>query len=332
MVPLLVRLVSGLKRHHIAALLAVAATSIVIGAALFSLTEHVSLGTGLYWAIVTAATVGYGDVIPHDSIGRLVAVGVILTTIPLLGAVFALMAGMAAVVQIRRLFGMEHGLPRGPFTLVYGAHGAALRVVEELMESGTQVVLVADLDPSGAPPEARLLAGDPTSDVVIGKSRPERAQNALVVAEDAGDVLVICASLRAAAPGLEIFALASSPKIAQALRALGVQRTLATDELVAHVLAKSLEAPHAGDVLLGLIDSERYWLTETPVPDDVAGRRLRELDLGPRSLVLGLIRDGAVHLALEDDLELRSGDTVVTVTGGGRRGAVHDPAADPAIG
>jgi voltage-gated potassium channel len=314
MVPLLVHLLSNVKRHHVAALLGVAAASILIGAALFALTQDVSFGTGLYWAIVTAATVGYGDVTPHDSVGRIIAIAVILTTIPLLGAVFALVAGVAAAAQIRRMLGMEHGIPKGPFTVVYGAHPAVPRIIEELVASGRQVALVADLDPSEAPSEARLVAGDPTSDVAVRKSHPERAENALVLATDDGDVLVICVALRAAAPDLPIFALASSPKIAQALRDLGVHQTLASDELVAHILAKSLEAPHAGDVLLRLIDSERYRLEETTVGDQMVGRPLKELEPGLPSVVLGLIRNGSVMLAVDQDVVVQPGDALVTVT------------------
>jgi voltage-gated potassium channel len=313
MVPLLVILLSNLKRHHIAVLLGGAGASILIGAVLFAVTQDVSFGTGLYWAIVTAATVGYGDVTPHDSVGRIIAIGVILTTIPLLGAVFALFAGLAAVVQIRRLFGMEHGPPDGPFSAVYGAHPAVPRIVEELVASGRRVALVADVDPSEVHPDARLVAGDPTSDVVIRKSRPDRAEDALVLGTDDGDVLVTCVSLRAVAPDLPIFALANSPKIAQALRDLGVHQTLASDELVAHILAKSLEAPHAGDLLLRLVDSERYRLEETVARDELVGQSLRELELDRPAIVLGLVRDGDMMLALDGELVVRPGDAVVTV-------------------
>lgn len=313
MVPLLVRLLSNVTRHHVAVLLGAAVVSIFVGAALFAVTQDVSFGTGLYWAIVTAATVGYGDVTPHDSVGRIIAVGVILTTIPLLGAVFALVAGLAAVVQIRRFFGMEHGLPEGRFSVVYGEHAAVPRIVEELVASGRKVALVADVDPSEVPPGARLVAGDPTSDVVIRKSRPDRAEDALVVGSDDGDVLVTCVALRAAAPDLPIVALANSPKIAQALRELGVHQTLASDELVAHILAKTLEAPHAGDLLLRLIDSERYRLEETVVGDDLVGRPLKDLELGRPAIVLGLIRNGTVMLVLDADVVVRSGDALVTV-------------------
>ncbi|MGE5225826.1 MAG: potassium channel family protein [Planctomycetaceae bacterium] len=52
MIPLLVLLFSKVKR---------------------ALTQHVSFGTAPYRALVTAATVGYGDVTPHDGVGRIMA-------------------------------------------------------------------------------------------------------------------------------------------------------------------------------------------------------------------------------------------------------------------
>jgi voltage-gated potassium channel len=84
-------------------------------------------------------------------------------------------------------------------------------------------------------------------------------------------------------------------------------------KLVAHILAKSLEAPHAGDLLLRLIDSERYRLEETTVADEMVGRRLTDLELDRPTIVLGLIRDGAVMLALDGELVVRPGDAIVTV-------------------
>ena len=70
--------------------LAVAAAAWVTwGGLMFASTEHVPATTGLYWAITTATTVGYGDVVPRDSAGRLIAVVVMLGAIPLLGAAFA---------------------------------------------------------------------------------------------------------------------------------------------------------------------------------------------------------------------------------------------------
>jgi len=313
MFPLLALLYLHVRRHHVVALLSVAALSILAGGELFALTEHVSFGTGAYWAAVTASTVGYGDVTPHNSAGRIVAVAVILTAIPALAAVFALAAGLAAAVQIRRLFGMEHSVPAGHFSVVYGMQPAVPQILEELVAGGRTVMLVADVDPGAVHRDVRLLSGDPTNEVLIRKSHPERADDALVACPDDGDVLVTCVALRALAPQLDIFALARSPKVAQALRDLGVGRTLSSDELVAHALAKSLEAPHAGDLLLRLIDSERYRMDERPVVAEMVGLVPSAVTLDPPGIVLGVVRDGEASPILSDDPGLKQGDVLITL-------------------
>src|ERR1700683_1857168 len=83
-------------RRHVGVLLGSVAAVVLIGAWLFSLAENLPFTTGLYWAITTATTVGYGDVTPHNPIGRLLASFIMLTTIPMLAAAFALLAGAGA--------------------------------------------------------------------------------------------------------------------------------------------------------------------------------------------------------------------------------------------
>lgn len=69
--------------------LAAAAACIFTGGVLFTVTQHVSLLTGIYWAVATGSTVGYGDVTAHGTGGRLISIGVMLTAIPLLANAFS---------------------------------------------------------------------------------------------------------------------------------------------------------------------------------------------------------------------------------------------------
>lgn len=84
---------------HRAAVLTISA-AVVLDSALgsvFAAIEHISETSGLYWAVATATTVGYGDVTPHSSAGRLIAVLVMLTVIPLFAASFSLVtSGLTA--------------------------------------------------------------------------------------------------------------------------------------------------------------------------------------------------------------------------------------------
>ena len=58
----------------------------------FSRTYIPGVFEGMYWALVTASTIGYGDKVPHRWTGRLVAALVILISLPLFGFFIAQMS------------------------------------------------------------------------------------------------------------------------------------------------------------------------------------------------------------------------------------------------
>jgi voltage-gated potassium channel len=68
-----------------------AALTVVVGGAGYAAEENITFGNGLYWAVTTMATVGYGDISPHKTEGKIIAVVVMLvgigTATLLIGAV-----------------------------------------------------------------------------------------------------------------------------------------------------------------------------------------------------------------------------------------------------
>lgn len=308
------RFLHPLSRYRELALISLALAIVLIGAGLFALSEGVSYGLGLYWSITTATTVGYGDVTPHNTAGRVIAAGVMLTTIPIVGAVFALVAGASALARIRRLLGMETHLPPGSYTIVLGTHPVVGHVLDELRRTGDDVVLVAPAQPGGVHHEDfEMVVGDPTDEAVVQRSEPARANRALIACTEDSDTLVVAVAIHSLAPDLEVYALTRSPRVARALQELGVTHTLAADELVGHTLAKSLETPEAGDLLLQLVDTSTYRLAERPVDDALVSHRLSEARATAGSLVLGIAREGHVDLGVGDDPVLASGDTLIVL-------------------
>jgi voltage-gated potassium channel len=300
-------------RYRVRVLVAVAIGIVLIGGAAFSLAEGISYGTGLYWAVTTATTVGYGDVIPHNTAGRVIAMLVMLTTIPIVGAIFALLAGASALESVRRLLGLDTKMPTSAHILVFGSHPVVPRALEELAAAGDPVVLVAPARPAGIREDVRVIAGDPTDDNLIRQSQPQRASRALIACEADADTLVVAVAIHSIAPDLEVYALTQSPRVARALGELGVTHTLASDELVGHTLAKSLETPQAGDLLLQLVDGTNYRLSETPVDPALVSQPLSKARDTAGTLVLGISRGDHVDLGVGEDPVLAQGDRLIVL-------------------
>ena len=87
----------------------------------------------------------------------------------------------------------------------------------------------------------------------------------------------------------------------EALHELGVQQTISAEGLIAHTLAKSLEAPHAGDMLSQLVESDRHSLAEVEADAGTVGKLLSAVRDERSELVLGLVHGGKFLLGIGED-------------------------------
>lgn len=298
------------QRKHVAAILGAVIAVVLVGAGLFALAEDLPFTTGLYWAVTTATTVGYGDVTPHNPIGRLIASLVMLITIPLLAAAFAIVSGAAAAAGVRRILAMHSQFPEGTYRLVVGMSPTVPAILDELATVGIPVVLVADVDPATFRAGVHVVRGDPTDEATIAHAKPQGAEQALLTGNSDGDVLVSAVLLRKLAPSLTITALVDSPSVREALRDLGIQQTVSARELLSRTLAASLETPHAGEMLTQLIGS-RDAFAEIEAGAAAIGKPLSAIRSDHTGLVLGLIRDGEFSLGIGDDPVVASGDRLL---------------------
>ena len=135
--------------ERLGAVALVAIGVVVLGAAVGYRAEHATnpefktFGDTLWWSIVTLTTVGYGDIVPETTAGRVDGVMIMIAGVSVLG----LLAGSLA-----SFFGVGTGTPTSPPTPASDETQPRFASTPEIAELQTQVARLLDEVARLAPP------------------------------------------------------------------------------------------------------------------------------------------------------------------------------------
>ncbi|SDE91194.1 voltage-gated potassium channel [Blastococcus fimeti] len=184
--------------------------------------EIVDAGTYWWYFVVTAATVGYGDVFPVSAGGRVVGVFVIVGGIVTLTLLFTRLADALQSLRGRRTRGVV-ALDLSDHVVLIGYWpGRTQRIVAELTAEGRyQVALCAwdDVAENPLPDETAMhfVRGDLTREDVMIRACVDRARTVVIDGRDDNETLAIAVAVEHAHPGVHLVA---------AVRDLGRQESL----------------------------------------------------------------------------------------------------------
>lgn len=302
--------------------------AVFLGAAMGYVAEHrvnPSFDTpfdALWWATVTITTVGYGDVAPITTGGRLTAMALMFSGFFL----FATVAGVVSQTFVHSLLHIrEEGLRMSAMVnqiVVCGWNRytpMVLQVVREQSEAlAARVVVFADRDePAELPEWATFVRGDPTQEVELSKVRLSVADAVVVVAEERPGFSFSDADARTL---LTVFTVRSFER---KLAAQGISRTrpihvtaemldpdnlsffenAGADEVIqtalqsASLLAKAAAQPQSGELMNELVCAQSSFVVERPLPEGVSlpagfGALAAEIKRASDELPVGLVRAG----------------------------------------
>jgi len=230
--------------------------------------EPVGFFEGLWWAMVTLFTVGYGDFAPRTVPGRVLGMVVMACGI---GLVSTLTGSMASAMVERRNQKRRGLLPvsveNHVLIMGWNSHGEAmldrLRLRPEL--SSSPVVLCADVDPSvyehlaeslGLGDALKFVRGATDRKLVLERANPAKAKLAYILAledlppEEADNHSVLTAlTFRPLAPRTTLYAEAMLEKSRDHLLRAGVNKVMVQGDIAGKALAFMAAHPVMHDLL-----------------------------------------------------------------------------------
>lgn len=312
------------RRFQLSLSLVVAA--LVYGTTGYVLIEGWNVIDAFYMSLTTIATVGFGEVHPLSTAGRLFTSTLILGGTGAILYTFAIFAetlaeGRFGEYRRQRRMRREIETLRDHF-IVCGYGRIGTQIVREFEQRHVPYVVVevnreplARLAREGRP----FVEGDAASEEVLRGAGIERAKGLLAVVDSDERVVYITLAARALNPGLNITARAGQPESTRRLELAGANRVVSPYRMAGRLMAQLAIRPAVVDVIETMQHGESdIGLEEIIVGSEcpARGRTLCETGLleGGRARLLALRRrDGTLHVNPDDGLRVEDGDLVVAM-------------------
>ncbi|PJZ01906.1 potassium channel protein [Bacillus vallismortis] len=241
--------------------------------------QFTSVFEGIWWAIVTVSTVGYGDYVPHTPMGQAAGILLILTGASFVTAYFATLSAAAFSRQHRYIEGKVAYKGRGHIILI-GWNEKTNRLLKQLQlaaPSKTVVLIDETLNEGPLIENVHFIRGHAADDETLKRANITEAESVMVTAdqyksETEADMLsvLILLSVKGLNPlAFCIVEILTDRFVTNAERA-GANQIIGTSEFISQAMLQHYQAnvqPSKSGINLK-IDQQVKLL---PVPDDLKG-------------------------------------------------------------
>lgn len=280
----------------------------------------------LYMTIITITTVGYSEVFPLDTTGRIFTMIIGILGIGSLFYLLSIFMENLFIYQLSNIRGIKkvqkklNNLSNHIILVGFGRVGEL--ATEELLERNLEFVIIDKEIPEELKTLKNVISieGDATDDSVLSLANIEEAKSLIVATADASTNLFIVLSARELNKNIFIISRSDNSLLEKKLIKAGANRTINPFSAGGQKMANIAIDPQIMDFIdsnLGTKDGDYLKIEQFELSDnnDWHGKTLKELDIRQKSgvTIIGIIRDNYTNLNPFGDFELRSKDQIVAI-------------------
>jgi voltage-gated potassium channel len=295
------------------------AVILLIFSYLFSHYEKISFFKAFYWAVTTATTVGYGDITPTNDIGRVIAMGLMIVGIGVLGLFLATVSSIMFDFKIGRIFGTMESHLFNEHIVILGYSSLIKSSLKDILEAKENVTLIADIDK--APEDnSRLvfIKGNITDEKTLSKAHIEKAKLCIISDEDDSNSLIAGINVRANDKNIYIIALIFKKEVEKAFKEIGINEIFSSGSFSSRVLVKSIEFKGVSKFFNQLLDENfKEGLIEKDVPEKLADKEffdvIKYFKEKTDEITVGIKRGNEVLINPDKSFISKSGDKIILI-------------------
>ncbi len=264
---------------------------LITGTAGYMLIEHISLLDGLYLTVITITTVGYGDIVPKQPVGRLFTVVLAFCSVGYVMYLFGKITETMVEGRLIRVLGrrkMHKKIAQLHDHYIVCGFGRIGREICSILKENNRSFVVIERDASVLQAIEKLryieLQGEASDDDVLLEAGIKRARGLIAVVSSDADNLYITLTARGLQDDLFILSRSSGTRgVGRKLKRAGASRVISPYAIGARRMAQLIVRPTVMDFIdlamqtseLGL-RMEELRVSETA---DCAGKTLMESGL-----------------------------------------------------
>lgn len=286
--------------------------------------QFANLNDAIWWAVVTATTVGYGDFYPVTIGGRILAALLMVLGIGLFGGITATITDLFIKIEKRRELGQLTADYEGHI-IICGWCDKTTEIISQILNENMenkQIVLVADLERDPFPDNnlVHFVKGEIDNREILEKANVQEARTAIIMNEDNNDATTVLSALTVNSLNPTIYSIAEISKEENRLHLdnAGVNEIVVNNNINSRLMVRTAlyhgTSEIFNELLTNKVGNEIYMLA---ADKEYMNKTFSEVFIffkqEKRATLLGLKRGGEILLNPENSELITAEDSLIYI-------------------